>query len=294
MSTCTVSQNQPIYQALLDKAASYPVDKPYQAKAYKKAAESVSAYPSNIYTEFAKYSFFKVLPAGIGYTIENFIYQFIKTNPDPSEPTKPVEEPVWTWADYLAESRKPVVYTAENPRRSKRNSGKPTPKYFDENDLIAEEIEAVCVKKGYKYSDDLIAEFNEWLPTAGAHDIEKYDMWTNTFVPRTKVEIAKEWTLYYSKSIKEQKKQKRSKKTIINYCKKNGIEYTPLMDEKFAQWCADPANKKLITYTYNSCYCSNCDPTGTKKANTTEYSYDRTPTYCVNKWFSTLKKTVVF
>jgi hypothetical protein len=69
------------------------------------------------------------------------------------------------------------------------------------------------------------------------------------------------------------------------------------MDEKFAALKADPANKNLITATYNSssgCNCATCDPTGTKKVIVTEYSYERSLTYCINKWFSTLKKTVVF
>ena len=48
MSTCVISQNQPIYQALLDKATTYPADKPYQAKAYRTAAESVLSYDKNL------------------------------------------------------------------------------------------------------------------------------------------------------------------------------------------------------------------------------------------------------
>jgi hypothetical protein len=101
--------------------------------------------------------------------------------------------------------------------------------------------------------------------------------------------------MYYSKSLQEQKKQQQLSKAIIKYCQKHGFEYNPLMDEKFALWKADPANKKLVTYTFSSygCTCGSCDPTGTKKASATEYSYDRSPAYCVNKWFSTLKKTVL-
>ncbi len=156
-------------------------------------------------------------------------------------------------------------------------------------------IEAVCAKKGYEFSEDLIDEFNAWLPTADKYATEKYDWRTGKYTTKTKLEMAKDFQ-YYSKSLQEQQKLKKFSKAIVKYCEKNGFEYDPLMDEKFAAWKADPANKNLVTYTYSSygCTCGSCDPTGTKMAAATEYSYDRSPAYCVNKWFSTLKKTVVF
>jgi MarR-like DNA-binding transcriptional regulator SgrR of sgrS sRNA len=252
-STSTPPINQAIYQALLDKAASYLDQNSYQAKAYKKAAESLAEY------------------------------------------------------NQMQEWKKPVVYTAENPRRSKRNIGKPVVKYFteeDEQDEIAEAIEAVCAKKGYEFSEDLITEFNAWLPTADKYSLEKYDVWTGKYIPRTKPDVAKQWAMYYSKSIQEQQKLKKSSKAIVKYCEKNNIEYQDVMADKFAAWKADPANKKLITYTYTSynyggCTCSGCDPTGEKKKVAAEVKtetsyYERTPAYCVKQWFSTLKKTVVF
>ena len=344
---CSVPANQSIYQALIDKAASYPADQPYKAKAYKKAAESVAASKCNLYNSDESYP--EMLP-GIGYSIEDFIYDFISTNPEPAKPAEPITPANWSvqamddariaaaaaapkavttwpnddaeraafqqklaaskvdesfkaaarsWANYL-ESMKPVVYTAENPRRSKRNIGKPTPKYFteeDEQDEIAEAIEAVCAKKGYKFSMDLVTDFNAWLPTADKYSLEKYDYKTDKYIPRSKAEAAKEWAMYYSKSIEEQKKLKKLSKAIVKYCEKNGIEYQDVMAEKFAAWKADPANKKLVTYTYSSfsvCACGSCDPTGTKMASATEYSYDRSPAYCVKAWFSTLKKTIVW
>jgi hypothetical protein len=223
----------------------------------------------------------------------------------PAKPLEPAKAAAWSWASYL-ESQKPVVYTAENPRRSRRLANKPTPKYFteeDEQDEITEAIEAVCAKKGYEFSEDLVAEFEAWLPTADKYTLEKYDYKTDKYIPRSKAEAAKEWAMYYSKSLLEQKKQQKFSKAIIKYCEKNNIEYQDVMAEKFAAWKADPANKKLITYTYTyynygGCDCPTCDPTGEKKkaaeAKATEYSYERGPTYCINKWFSTLKKTVVF
>ena len=221
---CTVPANQPIYQALLDKAASYPADKPYQAKAYKKAADEIAAMKDSAYKMRQTYgTSWVTICTSIGYKIEMFINEFIKTNPEPVAAPKPVEPTItfvadfpagaakamddariaaaaaapkdvttwpeddaaraafqqqvaaskaemakalddarkaagWSWASYL-ESQKPVVYTAENPRRSRRLANKPTPKYFteeDEQDEIAEAIEAVCAKKGYEYSLSLI------------------------------------------------------------------------------------------------------------------------------------------
>ncbi len=70
--SCVIPANQPIYQALLDKAASYPADKPDQIKAYKKAAESVLSYNRNFYDS----SIIEPIP-GIGKKIEEFIDDFV-------------------------------------------------------------------------------------------------------------------------------------------------------------------------------------------------------------------------
>lgn len=74
-STCTISQNQPIYQALIAKAASYPTDKTYRIAAYNCAAKSVLTWNYNLYTEF--------LPAvpSFGPSITSFVQEFIKMNP---------------------------------------------------------------------------------------------------------------------------------------------------------------------------------------------------------------------
>ncbi len=76
---CVTPINQAIYQALLNKAASYPADKQYQANAYKKAAESVSGWNYSLYNEY--------LPSipGIGPSIQKFIEEFIKNEVFPSE-----------------------------------------------------------------------------------------------------------------------------------------------------------------------------------------------------------------
>lgn len=379
MSTCTVSANQPIYQALLDKAASYPTDKPYQAKAYKKAAESVLTYYTNIYDEIAKYNrFYGIAPTNVGVKIEDFIYEFIKATPTPARFSEKAMDDarkaaaaaapkdVTTWPKDDAErtafqarlvaskvteipavkeafdqlrtalnmTAKPIgqpkpVETPQSSlteaaslvRRSRRIANKPKVEYFnkddesdndisddsdeeyiDEEDDVVEVIEAVCDKKGWTYSDSLLTEFNAWLPTADKYSLEKYNWKTQKYIPRTKIEMAKYWAQYYSSSLQKQEKQEKLNKSLIKYCEKNTIQYDPKMTDKFAAWMADPANKKLITATYTSyiraCTCTICDPTGEKKkaaeTKTIEYRYDRSPAYCINKWFSTLKKTIVW
>lgn len=392
--SCTISQNQSIYQALLDRATSYPADKVYQAKAYQKAAESVRTCNENLYY-CTNYSDFL---NGVSYKIEEFIAGFIKTFPAnkataPPEPNQfltgaakamedarnaaaaaapkdvttwpnddaertafqqklnasknasdaasdavrkavleaPIGRPLtaqqianiineeWSKVDELdlkrkqereekwkqitqrmQESQKPVVYTAENPRRSRRLINKPKVEYFtkeDEQDEIDEAIQTLCKKKGWDYSDDMPTEFEAWFPTADKWSTEKYDYKTSKYVPRTKIEMAKYWTQYISNYIKKQQKEMKLAKGLIKYCEKNNIEYEEQIDSKFAAWMADPANKKLITATYtsygDSCSCSSCNPNAAPRE-AKDYSYERSPSYCVKAWFSTLKKQIIW
>lgn len=114
--SCSVPANQPIYQALIDKAASYTADKSYQIKAYKNAAETVLSYGENLYDKLLRGGGFTYpFPSGIGISIENFIYDFIKANPE-SKPTS-----IW---EQLKEMVTPELYTTEKPRRSARIAAK--------------------------------------------------------------------------------------------------------------------------------------------------------------------------
>jgi hypothetical protein len=395
MSTCVISQNQPIYQALLDKAATYPADKPYQAMAYRTAAESVLSYDKNLYEAYRGQ-----LPCpsiyGIGNKIEEFICEFVETNPvvtssgdevrvlnadefaaaiaasleTPPNPVEPaqkemdearerVKEALITSAnkfinDYnvaqsmtveapkteltpglsrtitcggtlkycghpecpdntvsesvsspatltvattvaaVASAVATAAVTAKNPRRSRRNIGKPPPKYFDEEDEIAETIESFCIKKHLFYDDELVTEFKDWLLTADKYALERYDYSTNKFIPYPKAEVVIYWAHNFSTTLKKQQKEQKLNKALIKYCEKNGFEYNPLMNEKCGAWIDDPVNKELTTYTIYSryCACSQCNPTGVLRE-AKKYTYDRAHGYCVNKWFATLKKTVV-
>jgi len=384
MSTCVISQNQPIYQALLNKAASYPADKPYQAKAYRTAAESVLSYDKNLYQAYTGQ-----LPCpsiyGIGDKIEEFICEFVKTNPvvtsdevrvlnadefaaailasleTPPNPVEPAQKEmdearllvqeaheIVDDVDGLARLRgeelerrealdaearaeltpglsrtitcggtlkycghpecpdntvsesvsSPTTFTVATTtaavKRSRRNIGKPRPKYFDDNDVIAVTIESFCVKKHLFYDDELVTEFKNWLLTANWYDLEWYDYSTNMFIPYPKAEVVIYWAYKFSTTLKKQQKEQKLNKALVKYCEKNGFEYNPLMDEKCGAWVDDPANKELTTYTIYSryCACSDCNPTGVLRQ-PEELNRYRTPGYCVNKWFATLKKTVV-
>jgi hypothetical protein len=88
MSTCVFPVNQPIYQALIDKANSYPDNMPFQAKAYKKAADGVLAFNGNLYTMIAKD--YPIDIPGAGPRIEAFIRDYVESNPLTPEP--PVEK----------------------------------------------------------------------------------------------------------------------------------------------------------------------------------------------------------
>lgn len=89
MISCTVPDNQSIYQALLDKAASYPADKTYQVNAYKKAAESVLIHTWNIYDVIRNNTWYQGYVPNVGCGIKNFIQDFIKANPEPTQPVEP-------------------------------------------------------------------------------------------------------------------------------------------------------------------------------------------------------------
>ncbi len=92
---CKVPANQPIYEALLAKAASYPAEKPYQAKAYKKIAESVLNHTWDI-NEIAKKGTWwqgqgQYIP-GIGEGTRQFINDFIAGR-QPVAPATPTAAP---------------------------------------------------------------------------------------------------------------------------------------------------------------------------------------------------------
>lgn len=128
----------------------------------------------------------------------------VKEMPAPTPvvaPITPVEPPkqLWSWEDFL----KPKVYTAENPRRSSRLAKKPKVKYFSKEDEVEKVIKGICAKKGLKYNDKLIEEFNSWLTTADFYKVHMWDNGTNSYIPRDKKEVARDWAEFWSPSLKK-------------------------------------------------------------------------------------------
>lgn len=335
--SCIVPANQPIYQALLEKANSYPEDKVYQKKAYENAAQNLLTCENNLYSLDFPIDFYNWLIPGAGQSITNFIKDFIKTEVFPSTTSStltystqamdearrlaaqnapkvevpqpevgPENKPVATnpLQDIIDEVRairdevvdNVPVYTSQNPRRSKRNIGKPSPIYYtqdDDYDEIYEGIKYVCDKKGLTFSEDLVDEYRAWLPTAPKSATEEY--FRGSYVHCSTYKIAKEWASLYSTTLQEQIRINKALPYIQKWCRKNDIEYDPIMPTKFSKWYKNPANKVYIcnTYTHTNCIWPCCDPIAlnpTKKVIIKYFS----PAQVVNSWFSTLKKVVVF
>jgi hypothetical protein len=81
--SCSIPANQPIYQALLDKAVSYPADKVFQSRAYRLAAEKLQGHTMDLFRiEALNCNLNNYLGAYWGKSISQFIYDFIKQNPE--------------------------------------------------------------------------------------------------------------------------------------------------------------------------------------------------------------------
>jgi hypothetical protein len=82
-SVCVVPQNEPVYQALLDKAESYsPLDK-YKAAAYRKVADEVAILDTNLYSIGSH----RIFIPRAGDSTMKFIRDFI-ASPKPSKSTE--------------------------------------------------------------------------------------------------------------------------------------------------------------------------------------------------------------
>ena len=244
--------------------ATYYTNNKLIGRVYKKASQIVSEYYKNIYDEVILDDIF--INQGLNniqrILIKDLINKFIKSHP------RPVEENPQNNQTYL--------------RRSPRLANKPTIKYYtqqDEYNDIAEAIHTVCDKKGWVFTDDLVTDFYDYLSsipksyefTKLTYRIDKFGYRISMCVPKTKSEVAKDWTLYKSTNIIDQDRKLQLNKAIIKYCNNHNFIYTPLMNDKFAQWMALPPNSDYFK----------------------KYYYDYTPYQYVKKWFSTLTKSVI-
>ncbi len=296
--SCVVPANQTIYEALIKKANSYPSTELYKAKAYTKAATSIASYTKNIYDEIVNDWWYFDYLSGIGWGITMFINEFIKTNPRTN----------LTLIDHynqLILDSKPVQYTAENPRRSKRLMGK-TVNYYEseddeydddetyvdesdaesdteleseEEDEVTRTIKKVCAKNEWPYSDDLVTDYKAWYPTKPYYPTHDFNYDTQAYdKPRKTEVVVKTWAKEYSTKLKPFYRMTALKNGLIAYCKKHGYEHNEKLAKKFAEWASDPANTTRV-YTY---------------ASGARYVYEHPPATAVTKWFKTLKKTITF
>jgi hypothetical protein len=316
MSSCVVPANQPIYEALIKKANSYPSTEPYKAKAYTKAATSIAAHTNNIYDELVNDWWYSDGLSGIGWGITMFINEFIKTNPRTN----------LTLIDHynqLILDSKPVQYITENPqsirsatagtaglvRRSNRLKGKVV-KYYEsdddddvndseddsdetyvdesdaESDTASEEedevtraIKSICAKNAWPYSDDLVTDYKAWYPTKPYYQTHNYNYDTQAYdTPRKTEVVVKTWAREYSTKLKPFYRMTAMKLGLIKYCKRHGYEHNEKLAKKFAEWASDPANTTRV-YAY---------------VGGGRYVYEYPPATAVTKWFKTLKKMIVF
>lgn len=160
-------------------------------------------------------------------------------------------------------------------RRSTRLASKPHIQYYTEEDNTADTIQDLCSKKGYKYSEDFVKEFNEWYPDRPDWVNDRWCHTTKQLIPSTHEQIIAIWADCYSDLVGKEMMNKIYKNSIIKYCKKNNITYNPTMPKRFVKWMDDPANKHLTT-------------TNRVHKDGRPYVYHYYTPYCINKWFSTL------
>jgi hypothetical protein len=172
-------------------------------------------------------------------------------------------------------------------RKSLRISSKPTVNYDlsnqDELIDIAYIIETICIKKGLKYTDNLIDEFSSWLLTVDHRELEKFSSKTNSYIPMNILEKAKYWALFCSVSLQKQQMIINLENNIKKYCYKNNMEYESNMVMLFYTWFTDPKNNNIIKYIppYKECDCNMCDGSNNKS------SYNHSIPYCINIWVKT-------
>ncbi len=88
MATCKIPQNQPIYQALIEKANSYPSTEYFKANAYKKAAQNVADCDWDIAKNTCN------IWRLCGSSTETFIINYLNTTKTPMAAATPTKTPI--------------------------------------------------------------------------------------------------------------------------------------------------------------------------------------------------------
>lgn len=172
-------------------------------------------------------------------------------------------------------------------RRSKRIAKLTPVKYFDRDQDVYEILEDYCIDNGYTFSDDLFAEYKTFLDTASGWFRETHDYRLSSLSDAAIKKEIDHWVKWCCKSLASEVKLNTIQRYIVRYCLSQNIQYSQIMIQKYLEWYTNPTTLPLITYKIT--YYSPSDKKVIKKP----YTRNSTNQYCIRKWFSTLKKTVV-
>jgi hypothetical protein len=225
---CKNPINQPIYEALIKKADTYPFSENYKAAAVCLVAENVLDTYIDLYQQHKiPLNHFRSILPNCGPGCESFISNFIETG--------------------LTDSV--------------TNSGILSDNYEYEMGL-----REVCTKRGWKYTSELLNEFLQFIPTCTNVYILYKNKYTKSFengkqvyinvqMPRTEREIAYTWAdRGYSLIVKQQQKEINISKAIYNYCKSHNITYSPKVNTSFYNWFFNVKGYTLDTFDRPTIY----------------------------------------
>jgi hypothetical protein len=293
--TCYVPQNQPLYQALLEKAASYPPEKPYQAKAYTDAAHQISLMKVPVSTDGKIYT--GSLPSSIP-TLGS-VYLFCRDT-----------------ISRLYSTPNTHIDTSQNIRRSSRNIDKPSINYtyktysddddsdhdsddseycttsnkpITEDEAIEKAIHNNCQTNGYVFSPNYIREFNDWYSSKEAQEKLLHLARLNGYT-FTKLQSVKCWLNWGSITFKILRKNKRLLTTLKQYCNKRNIIHNNHVTTRFLAWYLDNfdnSNSTMIYSTSNTYHHDRLIPSNIPNL------YLLPNSIIIKNWFSTLQLSIV-
>jgi hypothetical protein len=162
------------------------------------------------------------------------------------------------------------------PRRSARLANRPPVKYFTDDYFFEQALQDYCDKNNFEYSDELIADYKEFLAGFRKGDESNY------YWPRdkniTKEESVYRWAAGWSARLNRERKLRRNYISLVIYCAKNNVPYEHSMLERFTAWLDDPVNDKIIR-----------SKTYTSKAGRTFNDLYQSQGYLTNYWFGLQK-----
>jgi hypothetical protein len=153
-------------------------------------------------------------------------------------------------------------------------------KFIDE---VEEEIRSVCKERNWKYTPELLTDFEEYY--------QKYKLDDNT---TTKAGLARQWTLYISDRITGEIAYNNAEYFVKRHCKEHNFKFENKMPQLYLDWYNDPKNKDKVTYVYEGgiCNCIWCKERVQTLPHPTHYTMIHSHEKCVEIWFGTLKKCI--